>query len=77
MVSCRVRFCEDKVKCYRCLGVDHMANSCNGEDISCCCRECGASGHQAVKCDASVDDRVAFKAILSERSPGDIASSSK
>lgn len=51
MVSCRVRVCDNKVRCFRCLAFGHMARSCTGPDKSGCCIRCGSSGHKVAECE--------------------------
>ncbi|XP_025407295.1 uncharacterized protein LOC112681245 [Sipha flava] len=41
MVSCRVRLCDAKIRCFRCLAHGHTAKECTGPDRTKCCKRCG------------------------------------
>jgi len=64
MVSCSVRRCDAKVRCFRCLSHGHEAKSCQGPDRSKCCRRCGQNGHYAKTCVATQEDAVSFEKAL-------------
>lgn len=64
MVSCSVRHCDAKARCFRCLAYGHEAKSCQGPDRTKCCRRCGEDGHFANTCAATREDALSFAKSL-------------
>jgi len=64
MVSCSVRRCDAKVRCFRCLSHGHEAKSCQGPDRTKCCRRCGQDGHYAKTCTATQEEALSFTKAL-------------
>jgi len=64
VVSCSVRHCEAKARCFRCLAYGHEAKSCQGPDRSKCCRRCEQDGHFAITCAATQEDAQSFAKSL-------------
>lgn len=64
MVSCSVRICDEKIRCFRCLAYGHTAKDCSGPDRTECCRRCGQNGHFAKVCAATQDDALLFAKSL-------------
>ncbi|XP_033218189.1 uncharacterized protein LOC117173659 [Belonocnema kinseyi] len=50
-VSCRVQKKTESVRCYRCLGFNHMAAGCESPDRNKVCWRCGKEGHRAASCE--------------------------
>lgn len=44
MVSCRIKLCERKARCFRCLAFGHTSRTCKGMNRSGCYWRCGTSG---------------------------------
>lgn len=72
LVNCRVRAWETRRsgRCPKCLSSGHEVDSCVGPDRRNSCRECGATGHLAATCAATVEARQSFKAILDLEAAG-------
>ncbi|CAI6375039.1 unnamed protein product [Macrosiphum euphorbiae] len=64
MVSCSVRHCDAKVRCFKCLAYGHEAKSCQGPDRTECCRRCGETGHKAANCSATDQAANVFAEVL-------------
>ncbi|VVC39004.1 Hypothetical protein CINCED_3A006909, partial [Cinara cedri] len=64
MVNCRVRECEEKTRCFRCLSFGYHSRSCTGVDRSSCNWRCGDGGHKAADSSASIETRMAFNMVL-------------
>ncbi|XP_039233235.1 uncharacterized protein LOC120322245 isoform X3 [Drosophila yakuba] len=47
---CRVKRCLDIKRCFKCFGVGHVQNNCNGPDRRDLCIRCGESGHKMKTC---------------------------
>lgn len=60
MVSCRIRLCDGRIRCYRCLAYGHNSKTCNGQDRSKCCKSCGKVDHFANNCKALQQEKLIF-----------------
>lgn len=49
-VNCRIERRLDIERCYKCWGMGHQAEVCNGEDRKGCCFGCGKEGHRRREC---------------------------
>lgn len=49
-VRCRVRQGLTVIKCFKCLGYEHMKANCTGKDRTKCWPKCCETGHYAMNC---------------------------
>lgn len=47
---CQLRVPQQLLRCYKCLGFDHLAKQCKGVDHSKLCWKCGIEGHKGRTC---------------------------
>lgn len=64
LVYCKVRQCQERVRCYRCLGYGHESRNCHGNDRRGCCNKCGKEGHFAQGCNAEKTEVERFRTEL-------------
>lgn len=64
LVYARVRPTELQVRCFRCLGLGHVARACSGVNRSSCCLKCSNSGHFSRECAAEPEKIASFRRTI-------------